>query len=101
MADVGYFLGVLMILGFAVLGLLPKVEKSSRWVPQCRGCKKSMKQTPVPNVLPDALIRYLDQHQLTTSVVSRFECPKGIHYKLWYVPRFGFIEKAFFLREEM
>ena|SRR5687768_2085449 len=101
MADLGYFLGGLMILGFAVLLLLPKVEKSSRWTPTCSGCKKSMKQTPVPNVLPDALIRYLDQHQLTTSVVSRFVCPKGIHYKLWYVPRFGFIDKPFFLREEM
>lgn len=100
MAEVGYLLGGLMVLGFTVNGLLWKVGRSSRKFPACWKCGRKLEQTPVPNVLPDAVIRYLDQHQLTTVVVSRYECPRRC-YRLWYIPRFGQIEKAFFLREEM
>src|SRR5687768_11691784 len=95
-----YLLGGLAVLGITVNDILRKVEKSSRKLPWCRTCSKNMEKTPVPNVLPDAVIRYLDKHQLTTPVVSRFMCPKG-DYKLWYIPRFGQIEKPFFLKEEM
>ena len=100
MADVGYLLGGLMVLGFTVNGLLWKVSKPSQKFLSCWKCRRKLEQKPVPNVLPDAVITYLDKHQLTTSVVSRYECPKGC-YRLWYIPRFGQIEKAFFLKEEM
>jgi len=100
MDQLGFLLGGLMVLGFTVNGLLWKVGRSARKFLSCRDCGKELKQTPVPNVLPDAVIRYLDKHQLTTPVVSRYECPKR-HYQLWYIPRFGQIEKAFFLREDM
>ena len=100
MADVGYLLGGLMVLGFTVNGLLWKVGKPYRKFRACWKCRSKLEQTPVPNVLPDAVIRYLDTHQLTIPVVSRYECPNRC-YRLWYIPRFGQIEKAFFLREEM
>lgn len=100
MDQLGYLLGGLAVLGISVNELLRKVERSSRKFPSCITCGKNMEHTPVPNVLPDAVIRYLDEHQLTTPVVSRYVCPKG-HYRLWYVPRFGRIEKAFFLKEDM
>ena len=98
--QVGYFLGGLAVFAIGVNEVLRKVGKSFRKFLCCMTCGKELKQTPVPNVMPDAVIRYLDQHQLTTPVVSRYECPKG-HYRLWYIPRFGQIEKAFFLREAM
>jgi len=99
MDQMGYLLGGLAVLGITVNEVLRKVEKSSRKFPSCWTCGKHMVQTPVPNVMPDAVIRYLDEHELTTPVVSRYICPKG-DYKLWYIPRFGQIEKPFFLKEE-
>ena len=102
MADIGYLLGGLMVLGFTVQGILRKVEKPYRKSWQCknRKCGMSVVQKSLPNVMPHAVIRYLDQHELTTPVVSLYECPRRC-YRLWYIPRFGQIEKAFFLREEM
>jgi hypothetical protein len=100
MADVGYLLGGLMVLGFTVNGLLWKVGKPSRKFLSCWKCHRKLEQKPVPNVLPDAVIRYLDKHELTTPVVSRYEYPRRC-YRLWYIPRFGQVEKAFFLKEEM
>lgn len=100
MADVGYLLGGLMVLGFTVNGLLWKVGRPYRKFPSCWKCPSKLEQKPIPNVLPDAVIRYLDKHELTTRVVSMYECPRRC-YRLWYIPRFGHIEKAFFLREEM
>src|SRR5688500_4345322 len=100
MSDVGYLLGGLMILGLTVQGLLRKVEKPYRKLWTCRRCDFALVQKPVPNVMPDEVIRYLDKHELTTPVVSMYECPRRC-YRLWYIPRFGQIEKAFFLREEM
>jgi hypothetical protein len=100
MADVGYLLSGLMVLGFTVQGLLRKVAKPYKKFLVCRKCGRELQQTSVPNVLPDAVIRYLDKHELTTPVVSRYECPRRC-YRLWYIPRFGSIDKAFFLMEEM
>jgi hypothetical protein len=102
MADVGYLLSGLLVLGFAVQRLLGKVERPYRklWIWKCRRCDLPLTQKPVPNVMPDAVIRYLDKHELTTPVVSVYDCPRRC-YRLWYIPRFGQIEKAFFLREEM
>ena len=97
---ISYVLGGLLVLGFAVNGLLWKVQKSFRKFPWCWDCDRHMEVKPVSNVLPDAVYRYLDEHRLPTSVVSRYECPRG-HYRLWYVPRFGQIEKAFFHKEVM
>ena len=100
MDQMGYLLGGLAVLGITVNEVLRKVEKTSRKFPSCWKCGKHMVQTPVPNVLPDAVIRYLEEYQLTTTVVSRYVCLRGC-YRLWYVPPFGQIEKAFFLKEEM
>ena len=100
MADVGFLLGGLMVLGFTVQGLLRKVGKPYRKFLECRKCGLALSQVSVPNVMPDAVIRYLDKHELTTPVVSRYECPRRC-YRLWYIPRFGQIEKAFFLKEDM
>ena len=100
MDQMGYLLGGLAVLGITVNEVLRKVEKTSRKFLSCWKCKRKLEQKPVPNVLPDAVIRYLDKHELTTPVVSRYECPRRC-YRLWYIPRFGQIEKAFFLKEEM
>ena len=101
MDQAGIFLGGLVLLAITVDGLLRRVEKSARKFPWCRTCGKHMNTvTTLPRVLPAEIRLYLDRHQLPTSVVSRFICPKGC-YQLWFIPRFGNAERAFFLREEL
>ena len=97
---VGAFLGGLALLGITVDGLLRKVERSARKFPWCRTCGKNMVNVTLPKVLPIEVVKYLDKYELPAVVTSRFICPKG-DYQLWFIPRFGNTEKAFFLREEL
>jgi len=54
----------------------------------------------MPKFVPGPVSNHLDQHGLPTIAASRFICPKG-HYQLWFVPKFGNTEKAFFMKEEL
>jgi hypothetical protein len=96
----GASLGALVLFGMTVNGLLKKVEKSFRKFPWCHTCGKNMVNLALPKALPEEVIRHLDEYRLPTGVVSRYFCPKG-DYQLWYIPRFGNTEKAFFLKEDM
>ncbi len=100
MDNVGLFLGGLVVLGIVSDKLLRKVNKSARKFPWCRTCGKNMVTVGLPKFMPEAIIKYLDQYELTPAVVSRFICPRG-DYQLWFIPRFGDTERAFFLREEL
>ena len=101
MDQAGIFRGGLVLLAITVDGLLRRVEKSARKFPWCWTCGKHMYTvTTLPRVLPAEMRQYLYRHQLPASVVSRFICPIG-HYQLWFIPRFGNAERAFFLREEL
>jgi hypothetical protein len=100
MDDVGLFLGGLIVLGIVFDSLLRKVNKSTQKFPWCRTCGKNMVSVALPKVLPKEVIKYLDQYELTPIVVSRFICPRG-DYQLWFIPRFGNTERAFFLKEEL
>ena len=100
MDSVGFFLGGLIVLGITVNELLKKVEKSYRKFPWCKTCDKNLVKVSLPNALPLDVLRYLDAYRLPAAVVSRFICPKGC-YQLWFIPKFGNTEKAFFLREDM
>ena len=53
---------------------------------------------PTPTTLPDEVRKYLDMYGLPPTVASTFICPK--HYQLWFIPKLGNTEKAFFYREE-
>ena len=97
---VGYLLGGLVVLGITVDGLFRKVERSARKFPWCRTCGKNMVSKQLPKVLPAEVLWYLDKYNLPAVTVSRFICPRG-DYQLWFIPRFGNTEKAFFLREEL
>ena len=97
---VGSLLGGFVFLGFLVQGLLRKVEKPVRKFPSCRTCDKHMESTELPQVLPSEVYRYLDKYQLPAAVASRFRCPNR-HYQLWFIPKLGNTEKAFFLKEEL
>lgn len=97
---VGYLLGGLTVLGITVDGLLKKVERSARKFPWCKTCGKNMVAVPLPKVLPDEVLKYLDKYRLPAAVTSRFICPKG-DYQLWFIPRFGNTEQAFFLKEQL
>jgi hypothetical protein len=96
----GAFLGGLIVLGVTTNELLKKTQKSSQKFPSCRTCGRHMVHVGLPNVLPLEVLRYLDAYRLPVAVVSRYFCPKG-DYQLWYIPKFGNTEKAFFLREGM
>ena len=96
----GIFLGGLILLGVVSDRVLKKVSESGRQFPWCRTCGKNMVKIPVPRYLPEGVRRHLDRYGLPPVVVSRFVCPKG-DYQLWYIPKFGGTEKAFFLREDM
>ena len=96
----GAFLGGLIVLGVTTNELLKKTHKSSKKFPSCRTCDRPMVHVGLPNVLPLEVLRYLDAYRLPAAVVSRFICPKG-DYQLWFIPKFGNTEKAFFLREDM
>ena len=100
MDNVGYLLGGLVVLGFTVDGILRKVNRSFRKFPVCRTCGMNMVRASLPKVLPDEVLKYLDKYKLPAVVASRFVCPKG-DYQLWYIPKFGNTEKAFFLKEEL
>ena len=100
MNDVGLFLGGLVVLGIVSDRLLRRFNKSARKFPWCRDCGKNMVTVGLPKIMPGEVIRYLDQHRLPAVAASRFMCPKG-HYQLWFVPKFGNTERAFFLKEEL
>ena len=97
---VGSFLGGLAILGIISDRLLRKFEKSARKFPWCRTCGKNMITVGLPKFMPGEVLNHLDKYDLPAVTASRFICPKG-HYQLWFVPRFGNTEKAFFLKEEL
>lgn len=100
MDHVGVLLGGFALLGITVDGLLRRIEKPPRKFPWCKTCGMNMITAEPAKVMPGEVSRYLDQHDLPTIAASRFMCPKG-HYQLWFVPRFGNTEKAFFLKEEL
>jgi hypothetical protein len=100
MDQVGVLLGSFAFLGLVVEGLVRKVAKSARRFPTCKTCGFNMTSEPLPNVLPDEIQRYLDKYQLPAAVASRFLCPKR-HYQLWFIPKLGNTERAFFLREDL
>ncbi len=97
---VGSILGGLALLGIIFERLLSKVEKRAHKFPWCRTCGMNMYTAEHSKFMPGEVSRYLDQHNLPTLAASRFRCPKG-HYQLWFIPKFGNTEKAFFLREEL
>jgi hypothetical protein len=96
----GAFLGGLIVLGVTTNELLKRAQKPSRKFPSCTTCGGHMVHVGLPNNLPLAVLRYLDAYKLPVVVVSRYFCPKG-HYQLWFIPKLGNTEKAFFLREDM
>ena len=100
MDHVGVLLGGMALFGITVDGLLRKIEKKARKFPYCRTCGLNMNAAGPSKFMPEEVSRYLDQHNLPTIAVSRFVCPKG-HYQLWFIPKFGNTEKAFFLKEEL
>ena len=97
---VGVMLGSFAVLGIVVDGLLRKFEKKARKFPYCRTCGNNMLTAGLPKFMPGEVLNHLDKYGLPTVAASRFICPKG-HYQLWFVPRFGNTEKAFFLKEEL
>jgi hypothetical protein len=97
---VGSLLGGLALLGIVTDTLLRKVAKPARKFPSCRTCGTSMYTAKPSRFMPGEVSRYLDQHGLPTLAASRFMCPNG-HYQLWFIPKFGNTEKAFFLKEEL
>jgi hypothetical protein len=100
MDQVGALLGGFALLGIIVDMLLKKFGRTSSKFPQCRSCGRQMQTAGLPMFMPGAVVNHLDMHGLPTAAASRFICPNG-HYQLWYVPRFGNTEKAFFLKEEL
>jgi hypothetical protein len=100
MAEVGVLLGSFALLGIVVDGLLRKVAKPVRKGLYCRTCGLTMNTAGTPKFMPGEVSNYLDKYGLPTLAASRFVCPKG-HYQLWFIPKFGNTEKAFFLREEL
>ena len=100
MDHVGVLLGGFALLGITVDGLLRKVEKPRRKFPWCKTCGINMNIAEPSKVMPAEVSRYLDQHNLPMEVASRFMCPKR-HYQLWFIPKLGNTEQAFFLREEL
>ena len=97
---VGALLGGFVLLGVTVDGVLRKFAKPARKFPWCWTCGNHMTAVGLPKFMPGEVVNHLDKYGLPTVVASRFICPKG-HYQLWFVPRFGNTEKAFFLQEEL
>ena len=96
----GYFVGGLVVLGMISDKLLRKVENSARKFPWCKTCGKNMVSVSLSKTMPEEVRKYLDKYELPAVAASRFICPKG-DYQLWFIPKFGNTEKAFFLREEL
>jgi len=96
----GLFVGGLMLLAIISYGLLSWIMKSARKFPWCLTCGKNMTTTSLPMFMPGEVVKHLGKYSLPMAAASRYICPKG-HYQLWFVPRFGNTEKAFFLREEL
>ena len=97
---VGALLGGLVLFGITLDTVLRKVVKPTRKFPYCRTCEKEMFTAGIPKFVPSEVSNFLDKYGLPTVAASRFICPEG-HYQLWFIPKFGNTEKAFFLREEL
>jgi hypothetical protein len=97
---VGVLLGGFVLLGLFTDGLLRRLEKPAQKFPSCRTCGNHMITVGLPKFMPGEVLNHLDKYGLPTVAASRFICPKG-HYQLWFVPRFGNTEQAFFLKEEL
>jgi hypothetical protein len=95
MDQVGALLGGMALFGIAVDGVLRMTEKPSRKFPSCFTCNSRMKAIATPRLMPGVVSNHLGMHRLPNEVASLFVCPKG-HYRLWYVPEFGTINKFFF-----
>lgn len=100
MEYVGSMLGGVAIAGIISDKLLSKFKKPARKFPCCKTCGNNMITVGLPKFMPGVVLSYLDKYGMPACAASRFICPKG-HYQLWFVPKFGNTEKAFFLREEM
>ena len=100
MTYVGALLGSLAVFGLFVEWILRKVAKPRRKFPYCWECGLTMPTAVLPKFMPGEVLSYLDKYGLPTAAASRFICPKG-HYQLWFVPKFGNTEKAFFLKGEL
>ena len=97
---VGALLGSFVVFGFVVDGLLRRTAKKSRRFLTCRTCDQELHAAGVSKFMPSEVSNYLDKHGLPTPAASRFVCPKG-HYQLWFIPKFGNTERAFFFKEEL
>ena len=100
MDQVGALLGGFALLGLTVEGIIRKVEKPARTFPWCKTCGKNMRAVILPRLMPGELSSHLGKHSLPTEAATLYVCPKG-HYRLWFVPKLGNTEKAFFLREAL
>ena len=100
MDQVGVLLGSMALFGITVHELLRNFEKKARKGLHCRTCGLSMNTAGPSKFMPGEVSRFLDQYNLPAIAASRFTCPKG-HYQLWFIPKFGNTERAFFLKEEL
>jgi hypothetical protein len=100
MNDVGVLLGSFVLLGLIVDWAIRRVAKAARRFPWCKDCGRNMKSEPLPKALPYEILRYLDRYQIPAALISRFLCPNR-HYQLWFIPKLGNTERAFFLKEEL
>ena len=100
MDNAGIFLGGLILLGVVSDMVMKKISQSGRQFPWCRTCGRNMVSVELPEILPVEVRHHLERYGLPTTVASKYVCPKG-DYQLWYIPRFGSTEQAFFLKERM
>ena len=100
MDNAGIFLGGLILLGVVSDRMMKKFSQSGRQFPWCRTCGRNMVSAELPPILPEVVRKHLDRYELPLIAVSKYVCPKG-DYQLWYIPKFGNTEKAFFFKEEM
>ena len=100
MDQVGALLGGFALLGLTVEGILRKVEKPIRRFPWCTTCGKNLETAALPRLMPGELSSHLGRHSLPTEAATLYVCPNR-HYRLWFVPKLGNTEKAFFQREAL
>ncbi len=95
------FVAGLAVFTVAFNSFLKWAEQPKKRFPWCRNCKSNMYRVSILDAhLPYEVQRYLSDYQLPSSVLSKFNCPKG-DTELWFIPRLGNATKGlFFVRDK-
>ena len=102
MAEVNMlFGGIIVLIALGLYALMQLVGPQGKVFPSCLQCGRPMRLLPHHGRdLPDKIVQYLHQHNLSHLVVRRFVCPRN-HRELWIAPPMGEQSKSLMVSKRL